>query len=218
MTADAFLLPYNRQVGRVRRRLGMRRTTYRSPSRRRRRVASQGRKGRRIRMLEETISTKGEETPEAGKKAPRKSKKGGRKAAKKRAKEVAAPKPVKRSKKAAKKGKKGGRKSRKAAKVMVIPRGAEGAPSILVVGGAAQAEPIWLKYSQMTPVKPSRRASVPTNIKVGNLVGWRTDSGKERIGVVQDFRGDCAAIGMGGKIEIIRICRLSKLADKVKES
>lgn len=178
-------------------------------------------------MIEEIISGKSEETPEAGKKASKKAKKGGRKAAKKAKKvAVAAAKPakkekkasVKAGKKAARKSRKGGKKGRKAEKVMVIPRGVEGAPSILVVGGGEQAEPVWVKYSQMTPAKPSRRASVPTDIKVGNLVGWRTDSGKDRIGVVQEFRGDSAAIGMGGRIEIIRICRLTKLADKVKES
>lgn len=181
-------------------------------------------------MIEEIISGKSEETPEAEKKASKKAKKGGRKAAKKAKKAaVAAAKPakkgkkakkasVKAEKKAAKKSRKGGKKGRKAGKVMVIPRGAEGAPSILVVGGGEQAEPVWVKYSQMTPAKPSRRPSVPTDIKIGNLVGWRTDSGKDRIGVVQEFRGDSAAIGMGGRIEIIRICRLTKLADKVKES
>jgi hypothetical protein len=180
-----------------------------------------GRKGRRIHMIEEIISMKSEETPEAGKKAAKKAKKRGRKAKKQ---VVAVAKPVKKAgksarkaeKKIAKKAKKTGRRGRKAAKVVVRKLGAEGAPSILVVGGSEQAEPVWVRYSQMNPAKPSRRPSVPTEIKVGNLVGWRTDNGKDRIGVVQEFRADCAAVGMGGKIEVIRICRLTKLADKVK--
>lgn len=174
-------------------------------------------------MIDEIISSKSEETPAAGKKAPKKAKKRGRKA-KKQA--VAAIKPVKKTKKAApkaekkaaKKAKKGRRGRKAAAKVVVRRFGAEGAPSIMVLGGAEQAEPIWVKYSQMSPAKPSRRPSVPTEIKVGNLVGWRTDSGKDRIGVVQEFRADCAAVGIGGRLEVIRICRLTKLADKVKKA
>ena len=176
-------------------------------------------------MIEEIISTKSGETP-VEKKALKKGKKAGKKAAKKQARKVAivtAVKPAKKAAKkaapkAAKKAKRGRKRGRKAAKVVIRKMGAEGAPSILVVGGAEQAEPVWVRYSQMTPAKPSRRPSVPTEIKVGNLVGWRTDSGKDRIGVVQEFRADCAAVGMGGRIEIIRICRLTKLADKVKNA
>jgi hypothetical protein len=52
---------------------------------------------------------------------------------------------------------------------------------------------------------------------VGNLVGWKTESGKDRLGVVQEFLGDSAVVGMGGKNEIIRIARLTRLASKVKE-
>ncbi|MEI6634180.1 MAG: hypothetical protein WCP22_10240 [Chlamydiota bacterium] len=176
-------------------------------------------------MIEESISTKSMESPaekKAVKKALKKGKRAGKKAAKKQARKVAAVAAVKPVKKAApkpaKKAKRGRKRGRKAAKIVIRKMGAEGAPSILVVGGAEQAEPVWVRYSQMTPAKPSRRPSVPTEIRVGNLVGWRTDSGKDRIGVVQEFRADCAAIGMGGRIEIIRICRLTKLADKVKEA
>ena len=37
------------------------------------------------------------------------------------------------------------------------------------------------------------------------------------LGVVQEFLGDSAVVGMGGKNEIIRIARLTRLASKVKE-
>lgn len=177
-------------------------------------------------MIEEIISTKSMETPEEGAKASRKAKKGGKKAAKKSKKAaLAAEKPVKVKKakkaasKASRKAKKGGKKGRKAAaKVVVGKLGAEGAPSILLVGAGEQAEPVWVKYAQMTPAKPSKRPTIPTDVKIGNLVGWRTDGGKDRIGIVQEFRADSAVLNVGGRVEVIRICRLIKLADKVKEA
>ena len=52
---------------------------------------------------------------------------------------------------------------------------------------------------------------------MGNLVGWKTDGGKDRIGVVQEFLSDSAVVGMGGKTELIRIARLTKLSEKVKD-
>ncbi len=171
-------------------------------------------------MIDELIPSQAEETPEKGRKTAKKVTKRGRKAGKKAAVAVAKPgkKAGKAAPKAAKKRKKAGRRGRKAARKVVLRKlGAEGAPSIIMVGGAEQAEPIWVRYSQMTPAKPSRRPSVPTDIKVGNLVGWRTDSGKDRVGIVQEFRADCAAVGVGGRLEVIRICRLVKLADKVKK-
>ena len=172
-------------------------------------------------MIDELISSQAEETPKKAKKTAKKAARSGRKVKKQAAAAAAKPgkKAGKAAPKAAKKQKKAGRRGRKAAKKVVLRRfGEEGAPSILVVGDAAQAEPIWLKYSQMTPAKPSRRPSVPTDIKIGNLVVWRTDGGKERVGIVQEFRADSAAVGVGGRLEVIRICRLIKLADKVKKA
>lgn len=125
-------------------------------------------------------------------------------------------KPVKKS--AKKRGRKRALKARKQiVKITAKGLGSESAPTILLVGQGGKIEPVWLKYEQMTPAKRGRRPSIPTDIRVGNLVGWKTESGKDRLGVVQEFLGDSAVVGMGGKNEIIRIARLTRLASKVKE-
>ncbi|MDD5556954.1 MAG: hypothetical protein PHN82_06870 [bacterium] len=147
----------------------------------------------------------------AGKKAA----KGLKKAAKglKKAAAKAAAKKTKPAPKRARRARKGGKKT--VAVVRRAPARAP-APTILVVG-AKQQEPVWVRYSQMTPARPSRKPGVPTDIRTGNLVGWRTESGKERVGVVRSFVGDAAAVDVAGRTEIIRISRLGKLADKIKE-
>lgn len=147
-------------------------------------------------------------TPVAGKRRAKKSKAGKKKAV--RAAKKAAKKSVAKKRSKAKTPAKG----RKKAKRIIAP---ESPPTILVVGAGSKAEPVWLKYAAMSPQKPSKRPSIPTDIRVGNLVGWRTDSGKDRIGVVQEFVGDAARVGMGGKTELIRVARLTKLAEKVKQ-
>jgi uncharacterized protein YijF (DUF1287 family) len=142
-------------------------------------------------------------------------KKKGQKKARKAARKAAA-KPVKKSGK--KKGRKSALKGRKQiVKIRAKGLRSESAPTILLVGQGGKVEPTWFKYAQMTPAKRSRRPSIPTDIRVGNLVGWKTDGGKDRLGVVQEFLGDSAVVGMGGKNEIIRIARLTRLASKVKE-
>ncbi|MEJ2744101.1 MAG: hypothetical protein P8123_00180, partial [bacterium] len=90
------------------------------------------------------------------------------------------------------------------------------APTILLLEEHGRVEPVWIKYAQMTSAKPSKRPSVPTNIRIGSLVGWKTDGGKDRIGVVQEFIADSAVIGIRGKTELIRIIRLTKLSGKAK--
>jgi uncharacterized protein YijF (DUF1287 family) len=121
---------------------------------------------------------------------------------------------VKLGKKAKKVSTKRGRRGVKRSKAVKVSRKV---PTIMVVGSGAKAEPVWWQYAQKAPVKPSTRPSVPTDIRVGNLVGWKTDSGKDRIGIVREFIGDAARVGIGGKSEVIRIARLTKLAEKVKE-
>ena len=104
--------------------------------------------------------------------------------------------------------------------VVKIPANALGpgsAPTILLLKEGGQVEPVWIQYSQMNAAKPRKRPGVPTDIRVGNLVGWKTDGGKDRIGVVQEFLSDSAVVGMGGKTELIRIARLTKLSEKVKD-
>ena len=141
------------------------------------------------------------------KKGPEKARKAARKAA---------AKPVKKSGK--KKGRKSALKGRKQiVKIRAKGRRSESVPTILLVGQGGKVEPTWFKYAQMTPAKRSKRPSIPTDIRVGNLVGWKTDGGKDRLGIVQEFLGDSAVVGMGGKNEIIRIARLIKLSEKVKE-
>jgi len=108
------------------------------------------------------------------------------------------------------------RRRRRASKKTLNKISRASMPSILVVGPEGKIEPVWIKFSQMTPAKPSRKPSIPTNIRVGNLVQWTTDSGKERMGVVQEFYGDSAVVGLGGKNELIRIGRLKIIAAKVK--
>lgn len=133
----------------------------------------------------------------------------------KRAARKAAAKPVKKS--GRKKGRKRALKGRKQiVKIRAKGLRLESAPTILVVGQGGKVEPTWFKYAQMTPAKRSTRPSIPTDIRVGNLVGWKTEGGKDRLGVVQEFLGDSAVVGMGGKNEIIRIARLVKLSEKVK--
>ncbi|MCX6355525.1 MAG: hypothetical protein NTZ78_11585 [Candidatus Aureabacteria bacterium] len=108
------------------------------------------------------------------------------------------------------------RRGRRASKKALKKISRASTPSILIVGPDGKIEPVWIKYSQMTPAKPSRKPSIPTNIRVGNLVQWTTDGGKERMGIVQEFYGDSAVVGMGGKNELIRIGRLKIIAAKVK--
>ena len=142
-------------------------------------------------------------------------KKVSRKSTKKAGRKATA-KPVKKS--AKKRGRKRALKARKQiVKIHAKGRGSESAPTILLVGQGGKIEPVWLKYAQIAPAKRSTRPSIPTDIRVGNLVGWRTESGKERLGVVQEFLRDSAVVGMGGRNEIIRIVRLAKLSKRVKE-
>jgi len=141
------------------------------------------------------------------KKGPKKVRKAARKAAAKSVK-----------KSAKKKGRKRALKVRK--RMVKIPAkglGTRSAPTILLVGEGGKVEPVWFSYSQMAPTKRSRRPSIPTDIRVGNLVGWKTEGGRDRLGVVREFLGDSAVVGMGGKNEIIRIARLVKLSEKVKK-
>ena len=159
-------------------------------------------------------------------------KKGAAKSAKKRAPRKAArkargvKKPRKIAKKAApplkaakKRGRKAGRRGRKpAVRITAKGMGSGSAPTIFLLGKEGKVEPVWFRYAQMAPAKHSSRPSVPTDIRVGNLVGWKTESGKDRIGIVQEFILDSAVVGMGGRSETIRIARLTKLAEKVKES
>ena len=65
--------------------------------------------------------------------------------AKKAVKKAVKPVAKKAAPKAAKKAKRGRKRGRKAAKVVIRKMGAEGAPSILVVGGAEPTEPIWVR-------------------------------------------------------------------------
>lgn len=145
----------------------------------------------------------------AGKKAKPKAKKRGAKKAK------AAKKQKTLKKAAVKKVKKvAGKRGRKRAPRKIS---AKAAPSILVVGSEGKIEPVWIRYSQMTPAKRGRVPGVPTSVRVGNLVRWTTEGGKERMGVVREFCGDSAVVGLGGKNEMIRIARLTIVATKVKE-
>ena len=96
-----------------------------------------------------------------------------------------------------------------------LPR--ESAPRVLFLREGGKVEPVWSQYSQMAPAKLSKRPGIPTDIRPRNLVGWKTDCGKDRIGVVQAFMADIAVVLIGGKIEYIRISRLTKLAEKAQK-
>jgi hypothetical protein len=87
----------------------------------------------------------------------------------------------------------------------------------LLLRGGGEAEPIWTEYSRMDPAKLSKRPGIRTDIRLHNLVGWKTDCGKDRIGIVQGFMADIAVVSIGGNTERIRISRLTKLAKKAKE-
>lgn len=150
----------------------------------------------------------------AAKKAPARKKAAKKKTAsrKKTAARKAAPK---RKKAAAKKAPARKKAAKKKGEEMVVVRTTPpGAPTILVVGAEGKVEPIWLKYAQMPPTKPSDRPGIRTKIRVGNVVSWRTDAGKERIGVVEYFRGDSAGVRVGAAVELIRIARLKIVSVK----
>jgi hypothetical protein len=140
-------------------------------------------------------------------------KKVSKKSAKKQTRRAAA----KRAKKPAKARRRRALKVGKQA-VKIPPKGLGpgSAPTILLLKEGGRVEPVWIRYAQKAAAKPSKRPGVPTNIRVGNLVGWKTDGGKDRIGVVREFLSDSAVVGMGGKTELIRIARLTKISERVK--
>lgn len=115
-----------------------------------------------------------------------------------------------------------GRKARRASRKAlprILAKGlpSESAPSVLFHREGGKVEPVWSQYSQMTPAKLSKRPGIPTDIRLRNLVGWKTEFGKDRIGVVQAFMADIAVVLIGGEMEYIRISRLTKLAEKARK-
>ncbi|MDP8247171.1 MAG: hypothetical protein P9M00_03475 [Candidatus Tritonobacter lacicola] len=161
--------------------------------------------------------------PEVEEKAAPKKKKGGRKkTVKKAASKKKAAGRKKTVKEAAPKKKAAGRKKtvkkvapkKKAARKKAVKPA--GAPTILIVGAGGQVEPVWYQYSQMPPSESSTKPGIKTKVRVGHLVSWKTDSGKERIGVVKEFRGDSANVSVGGRNELIRLVRLAIIASKKK--
>ena len=151
-----------------------------------------------------------EEKAIAKKKSPRKKKV--KKAAPKK-KAAGRKKTVKKAAPKKKTAKKKVAKKKTARKKAVKPAGA---PTILIVGAGGQVEPVWYQYSQMPPSEPSTKPGIKTKVRVGHLVSWKTDSGKERIGVVKEFRGDSANVSVGGRNELIRLVRLAIIASKKK--
>jgi len=143
--------------------------------------------------------------------APKKKAAGRKKKVKKAAPEKKAAGRKKTVKKAAPKRKVSKKKTAK--KKAVKPAGA---PTILIVGAGGQVEPVWYQYSQLPPSEPSTKPGIKTKVRVGHLVSWKTDSGKERIGVVKEFRGDSANVSVGGRNELIRLVRLAIIASKKK--
>ena len=69
----------------------------------------------------------------------------------------------------------------------------------------------------MSPAESSTKPSIKTKVRIGHLVAWKTDAGKERIGIVREFRGDSASVGAGGRNELIRIVRLTIVEAKPKK-
>jgi hypothetical protein len=125
---------------------------------------------------------------------------------------------AKRAKKTAKRGKRSPKTEKRAAKISSRGLRPGSAPTILLLKEGGKIEPVWVKYARMAASRPSKRPGIPTNIRVGDLVSWKTDGGKDRIGIVQKFFSDSAVVGMGGKTELIRIARLTRLSDKAKGS
>ena len=150
--------------------------------------------------------------PEVEEKAAPKKKTGGRK--KKVKKAAPKKKAAVRKKKVKKAAPKKKAAKKKTAKKKAVKPGA--APTILIVGAGGQVEPVWYQYAQMPPSESSTKPGIKTKVRVGHLVSWKTDSGKERIGVVKEFRGDSANVSVGGRNELIRLVRLAIIASKKK--
>ena len=138
-----------------------------------------------------------------GKKGRGKAKGKGRKAARKGAKKAAAPE-------APKKGRKRGRRAKGKAGKKAQPTAAVKLPS--PEGGDSQ--PIWYQYAARPQEPVTKRPSIPTEVKIGNVVAWLTDSGRDRCGVVRGFQADAALIDVGDRIESIRLSRLQVVAEK----
>jgi len=96
-----------------------------------------------------------------------------------------------------------------------LPRNS--AARTFLLRGGGKVEPILPKYSRLEPAKLSKRPGIRTAIRLHNLVGWKTDCGKDRIGIVKAFMADIAVVSIGWKTEHIRISRLTKLAGKAKK-
>ena len=159
----------------------------------------------KIEILENEEEKPLAKTGKGGKKGRGKAKgKGkGRKAARKGAKKAAAPE-------APKKGRKRGRRAKGKAGKKAQPTAAVKLPS--PEGGDSQ--PIWYQYAARPQEPVTKRPSIPTEVKIGNVVAWLTDSGRDRCGVVRGLQADAALIDVGDRIESIRLSRLQVVAEK----
>ncbi len=109
-----------------------------------------------------------------------------------------------------KKGRKRGRKAKgKAGKKAAAPASAK-----LLVPESGDTQPIWYQYAIRPQAPVTKRPSIPTEVKTGNVVAWLTDSGRDRCGVVRGFQDDAALIDVGDRIESIRLSRLQVVAEK----
>jgi hypothetical protein len=178
--------------------------------------------GRRSLMTEEkkvVVEAEGEKESPAKKKVTKKKATRKKSPAKKKAGRKKSPAKKKAAEKKAPAKKKAPKKKRAKKKVAAGKKAAkpEGAPTILIVGPGGQVEPVWYKYSQMEPAEPSTKPSIKTKVRIGHLVAWKTEAGKERIGIVREFRGDSATVGVGGRNELIRLVRLVIVESKPKK-
>ena len=175
-------------------------------------------------MVEEKIEINPELEEE--KKSSSRAAKGGRRRGRGRRKAKAAKaalqaekKPAKKARKkaAAKRGKRRGRKTAaKAGKPAAAPR-APGIPADVLMPPGGDVQPIWYQYAFNPPMPVTKRPSIPTEVKTGNVVAWLTDSGRDRCGVVCGFQDDAALIDVGDRMESIRLSRITVIALKQKK-
>jgi len=112
-----------------------------------------------------------------------------------------------------KKGRKRGRKAKgKAGKKAAAITSAK-----LLIPEGGDTQPIWYQYAARPQTPVTKRPSIPTEVKTGNVVAWLTDSGRDRCGVVRGFQDDAALIDVGDRIESIRLSRLQVVAEKEKK-